>query len=83
MLDLERARMEREDFRMGYGPFNGTICDNEPEDFHVRGMFRVSAHQTVRLQRCLKRVRAIYNREPRAPKFRKHYVSAVIDEALD
>ena len=83
ILDLERARMEREDFRQGYGPFNGTVNNNEPEDFDVRGMFRASARQHCRLERCLKRVRIIYNMEPRAPKYRKRYVSAMVDEALD
>ena len=83
MLDLERARMEREDFRQGYGPFNGCINDNEPEDFEVRGMFRSAARKTLRLEQCLRRVRSYYNRDPRAAKYRKRYVSEMVAEALD
>ena len=82
MLDLERARMEREDFRQGYSPFNGTVDNNEPEDFHVRGMFRAAASNTQRLQYCLMRVRHLYNADPRAAKYRKRYVSQINGEVL-
>ena len=83
MLDLERARMEREDFRQGYGPFNGCFDNNEPDDCEVRGMFRVAVRTQHRLSGCLKRVRVIYSMEPRAPKVRKRYVWQMVAEALD
>ena len=82
VLDLERARMEREDFRQGYSPANGTFENNEPDDNHVRDMFAAAASHQQRLQFCLMRVRHIYNADPRAAKYRKRYVSRIIGEML-
>ena len=82
MLDLERARMEREDFRQGYSPANGTFESNEPDDNAVRELFAAAASHQQRLMYCLARVRRLYQSEPRAPKYRKRYVSQIIGDLL-
>ena len=82
MLDLERARMEREDFRQGYSPANGSFDNNEQDDSHVRDMFAAAASHQQRLMFCLVRVRHLYNADPRAAKYRKRYVSQIIGEVL-
>ena len=82
-LDLERARMEREDFRHGNGPFNQLTYDNEPDWCSTRDMMTFVKNERSDLVRVLKRVRDWYQAEPRAPKYRKYFVQRVVAAALE
>ena len=82
-LDLERARMEREDFRHGNGPFNQLTYDNEPDWCSTRDMVTFAKDDGLRLRHALKRIRDWYQAEPRAPKYRKYFVQRVVAAALE
>ena len=82
-LDLERARMEREDFRHGNGPFNQLTYDNEPDWCSTRKILIFSKDENMRLRRAIKRVRDWYLQEPRVPKYRKGWIHGMAAAALE
>ena len=80
-LDLERARMEREDFRQGFAP----IWKLEHATSNVSWLkLRRYLHDEIwELRAALMRVRVLVDSEPRMPKRRKLYVDRVIGRAID
>ena len=80
-LDLERARMEREDFRQGNAPI--WILKHAINNVSYNKLRRYMLEEVQDLRTALMRVRFLIDSEPRMAKRRKLYVDRVIGNAID
>ena len=79
-LDLERARMEREDFRQGNAPLFIQPPENNVSHNKVR-KWLISEIEDLRI--TLRRVQMVVDNIPRLAKRRKRVIDDLIANALD
>ena len=80
-LDLERARMEREDFRQGNAPI--WILKHAINNVSYNKLRRYMLEEVQDLRTALMRVRILIDGEQRIAKRRKRYYDHVIGAAID
>ena len=80
-LDLERARMEREDFRQGQAPI--WILEHATNNVSWRKLRRYLHEEIHQLRTTLVRIRILIDGEERIAKRRKRYYDHVIGRAID
>ncbi len=74
MLDLERARMEREDFRQGKANVSGYFPETANDNFSWTCQVIRNLDNEVNLERALMRVRRWVGDCPRMAKYRKRQI---------
>ena len=80
-LDLERARMEREDFRQGNAPI--WILEHAINNISYNKLRRYMFEEVHDLQTTLRRLRILIDGEERIAKRRKLYYDHIIGRAID
>ena len=80
-LDLERARMEREDFRQGNAPI--WILKHAVNNISYNKLKKYMLAEVHELRTTLVRVRMLIDGEERIAKRRKRYYNHVIGSAID
>ena len=80
-LDLERARMEREDFRQGNAPI--WILQHAVNNISYNKLRRYMLEEVHDLRTTLGRIRILIDGEQRIAKRRKQYYDHVIGSAID
>ena len=80
-LDLERARMEREDFRQGNAPI--WILQHAVNNISYNKLRKYMLEEVYDLRTTLGRIRFLINGEERMAKRRKRYYDHVIGRAID
>ena len=80
-LDLERARMEREDFRQGNAPI--WILKHAVNNISYNKLRKYMFEEVHDLQTTLRRIRILIDGEERIAKRRKRYYDHVIGRAID
>ena len=80
-LDLERARMEREDFRQGSAPI--WILKHATNNVSWRKLRRYLHDEIWDLRTALGRIRILIDGEERIAKRRKRYYDHIIGRAID
>ena len=80
-LDLERARMEREDFRQGNAPI--WILKHAINNISYNKLRRYMFEEVHDLQTTLRRLRILIDGEERIAKRRKRYYDHIIARAID
>ena len=80
-LDLERARMEREDFRQGFAPV--WILEHATSNVSWLKLRRYLHEEIEQLRTTLVRIRILIDGEERIAKRRKRYYDHVIGRAID
>ena len=80
-LDLERARMEREDFRQGNAPI--WILKHAVNNISYNKLKKYMLAEVHELRTTLGRVRILIDGEERIAKRRKKYYDHVIGSAID
>ena len=80
-LDLERARMEREDFRQGNAPI--WILKHAVNNISYNKLKKIMLAEVHELRTTLVRVRMLIDGEERIAKRRKRYYNHVIGSAID
>ena len=80
-LDLERARMEREDFRQGNAPI--WILKHALNNISYNKLRKYMLEEVSDLRTTLGRIRILIDGEERIAKRRKKYYDHVIGAAID
>ena len=80
-LDLERARMEREDFRQGNAPI--WILKHAINNVSYNKLRKYMLEEVHDLRITLGRIRILIDSEQRIAKYRKRYYDQVIGRAID
>ena len=80
-LDLERARMEREDFRQGNAPI--WILKHALNNISYNKLRKYMLEEVSDLRTTLGRIRILIDGEQRKAKRRKRYYDHVIGRAID
>ena len=80
-LDLERARMEREDFRQGNAPI--WILKHALNNISYNKLRKYMFEEVHDLQTTLRRLRILIDGEERIAKRRKLYYDHIIARAID